>query len=292
MNICRNITTQNASLNMSNLFDKYRYSLLKIDVTDTYVFADIFDDEKYIKHVQSNNVEELLDLAVIRFWEDNPKIKTFSDWESEAEEGATEYQIISPQGTIFRGCMLLYDSRIMGAIYLMRLNHGGQKRKGDGYPYLEHPLEVGYMLWRQRLPGEVVAAGLCHDLLEDTKCTEAEILDACGDEVLRIVKAVSNDETLSDKKDWEKKKAKYVETVRAGGEKAIAVSIADKIANLHSFLNQYEKEGPALWKKFNRGKDKKVWFEKKVLQMARKEWSHSSLDELESLIVKLEETKE
>ena len=66
----------------------------------------------------------------------------------------------------------------------------------------------------------------------------------------------------------------------------------DKIANLHSFFAQYKKEGPALWKKFNCGKEKKIWFEKEVLKMARKHWKHPMLDELERLIKKLEQTTE
>ena len=137
-----------------------------------------------------------------------------------------------------------------------------------------------------------MTAAFCHDLLEDTKCTEAEIKEKCGREVLRIVKAVSNDESLSDKKDWEKKKAKYVQTVRAGGEKAIAVSVMDKICNLQSFFDQYEKEGPSLWKKFNRGKDKKVWFEKEVIKMAKKNWNHQLLSTLEELVDMLEKLPE
>ncbi len=270
---------------------KHRYSLLKIDVTDTLPIADFFDDDHYVGFQNSDNLEELLDLAVVGFWKLNPTMKTYEDWETKAEDGGFDFQITAGKRIIFRSSLLLADPRIMGAIYLVRDFHSGQVRKGDGFPYLEHPLEVGYRLWRDKFPGDVVAAGFCHDLLEDTKCTEDEIKEKCGDEVLRIVKAVSNDESLSDKKDWEKKKEKYIMSVKNGGEKAIAVSIVDKISNLYSFFDQYEKEGPALWKKFNRGKDKKVWFEKEVMSMARSNWKHPLLDELEKLISKLEQTQ-
>jgi len=33
---------------MTSPFDKYRYGLLKIDVTDTFILADGFDDENYL----------------------------------------------------------------------------------------------------------------------------------------------------------------------------------------------------------------------------------------------------
>lgn len=276
---------------MSNAFDKYRYELLKIDVTDTNIFVDLFDDEKYLDCIRSNNIEELLDYAIINFSKDNPSMKSYSDWEHNVEDGATEFEIVHPHGAIFRSSMILLPG-VMGAISLIRTYHGGQTRKGDSFPYLEHPLEVGYKLWRSKFPNDVVVAGFCHDLLEDSKCSEKEILEKCSSDVLTIVKAVSNDEALSDKKDWEKKKEKYIKSVEAGGIEAITVSVMDKICNLQSFFDQYEKEGPVLWKKFNRGRDKKLWFEKAVLQMAKKHWKHPLLSQFESLVRKLEKTEE
>lgn len=241
--------------------------------------------------IRSNNIEELLDSAVINFSKENPAMKSYSDWEKNAEDGATEFEITHPHGAIFRSSMIILPG-VMGAIFLIRSYHGGQTRNGDGFSYLEHPLEVGYNLWKNKFPIDVVVAGFCHDLLEDTNCTEKEILKNCGSEVLAIVKAVSNDEALSDKKDWEKKKEKYIASVQEGGEKAIAISIMDKICNLQSFFDQYEKEGPQLWKEFNRGKEKKLWFEKAVLAMARKNWKHPMLDQFKSLVRKLEKTEE
>lgn len=271
---------------------KHRYSLLKIDVTDTIPFADFFDDNHYVGFQNSEKIEELLDIAVIGFWKLNPNIKTYTDWETKAENGGYDFQLVADKKIIFRSSLLVTDPRIMGAILLIRDYHSKQIRKGDGFAYLEHPLEVGYRLWRDRFPGDVVTAGFCHDLLEDTKCSEDEIKEKCGEEVLRLVRAVSNDEELSDKKDWEKKKEKYVLSVQNGGEKAIAISIMDKICNLESFFDQYKLEGPSIWKKFNRGKDKKLWFEKSVYEMAKKQWDHPLLQRFEILIRQLEKTGE
>lgn len=184
------------------------------------------------------------------------------------------------------------NNLIQNAAELAWKYHKDQTRKGDVSPYIIHPIMVSTILAKNGFGDETISAGYCHDLLEDTDCQEDELEKACGAEVLRIVKAVSNDKNLSDKKDWEKKKEKYIETVRAGGEKAIAVSIADKIANLYSFFDQYQKEGPSLWKKFNRGKEKKVWFEKAVLKMAKENWESPLLYELEKLIGFLEKTNE
>lgn len=267
------------------------YSLAKIDVMDSYPLADIFDDEKYTILEESDDVASLVKLAIGGFKAENPKFTSYEQWINEAEDGGFEFIVVSKGKELFRASIILVDPMIPGAIFLALEYHGKQIRKGDGHPYLEHPLDVAHILWRNKFPSEIIAAGYCHDLLEDTSCEESKISDVCGSEVLRIVKAVSNDESLSDKKDWELKKTKYVESVRLGGEKAIAVSVADKISNLHSFFEQYEIEGPSLWTKFNRGKDKKVWFEKEVIKMVRTNWNNPLISELENLVEKLEKTE-
>lgn len=234
--------------------DQSRYHLSKVGDTPS-------------QGVYSENIEKLLDQVL-----------------SEKKK----YIITNLDRTIFDSDILSSPS-VFNAISLARKYHYGQKRKGDGYPYIEHPLEVGYTLWKNKFSDDIIAAGFCHDLLEDTACPQDEISTNCTAEVLRIVKAVSNDESLSDPKDWEKKKEKYIKTVESGGESAIAVCIADKICNLKSFFWQYQKIGPELWKKFNRGREKKIWFEKAVHLMSAKHWVHPLLDQHKTLIKQLEE---
>ena len=65
---------------MKKPFDIYRYGLLKIDVTDTYIKADSFDNKKYLDCIRSNNIEELLDYAVINFSKENPEMKSYFSW--------------------------------------------------------------------------------------------------------------------------------------------------------------------------------------------------------------------
>jgi (p)ppGpp synthase/HD superfamily hydrolase len=161
--------------------------------------------------------------------------------------------------------------------------HSDQTRKGDGKPYLVHILGVATNLAKHGFSDETIAAGYCHDLLEDTACPEQDIIDACGEEVLATVKAVSNDESLS----WEEKKKKYIETVRAGSEAAKAVCLVDKMHNMQSLINAHAEQGDALWAKFNRGKKEKLWFEEAVLEMLKETWKHPLLKEYEAMIEKM-----
>lgn len=158
--------------------------------------------------------------------------------------------------------------------------HGGQTRKVDGSPYLPHPVMVAVMLAQNGFSDETIAAGFCHDLLEDTKCSEEEIVNACGKKVLEIVQAVSN----QDLKDWKKKKLLYIESVRKGPIEAKAVCCADKIHNMRSMIDAYSHFKPEeFWKKFNAGRGDKEWFEKEVLKMLKKTWNHPMISELEKL---------
>ena len=52
--------------------------------------------------------------------------------------------------------------------------HEGQFRK-SGEPYVQHPIEVAYILATLHTSPSTIAAGLMHDVLEDTDMTKAEM---------------------------------------------------------------------------------------------------------------------
>lgn len=170
------------------------------------------------------------------------------------------------------------------AIALAVHYHAGAERKADHSPYIVHPLMVGTQLAKHGFSDEVIAAGFCHDLLEDTNCPPEKIEKVCGPKVLEIVKAVSNDERLSDPKDWIRKKKAYIASVRNGPEGAKAVCLVDKIHNLTSLLHAYKTQGKEVWKHFHRGKKDKVWFESAVLSMLQETWNHPLIGYYATLI--------
>ncbi len=198
-----------------------------------------------------------------------------------------EYSI----GVIFRASMLV-EQQVAEAFDLAVRYHYKQKRKGDGKQYIIHIMMISQMLYdlflQRKVDRATLLAGICHDLLEDTTCSEEEIIKVCGQEVLDIVKAVSNDPELDDTKYWEQKKEDYIKSVEAGGEKAMMVALCDKMVNMQSLFAQYDIEGSGVWSHFNRGKEKKVWFEKNVLTMLQKHLTSSQVGEYEKMIVKLE----
>jgi guanosine-3',5'-bis(diphosphate) 3'-pyrophosphohydrolase len=169
---------------------------------------------------------------------------------------------------------------IQKATEIMIIAHGDQTRKTDGSPYNNHPQAVADILKENSFSDTVIAAGLCHDVLEDTDYSPEKLKEELGQEVFELVSALSENESL----EWEERKEKYVEQIKNSSEGAKAISICDKIHNLSSLIDGHAKMGPEVWNKFNRGKEKKMWFENKMLEMFQVNWSHPLIAKYETLL--------
>ncbi len=68
--------------------------------------------------------------------------------------------------------------------------HAGQKRQ-SGEPYVEHCLEVAFVLAELHMDSTTIAAGLVHDVVEDTSFTLEDVRREFGDEVAELVDGVT-----------------------------------------------------------------------------------------------------
>ena len=166
--------------------------------------------------------------------------------------------------------------------------HDGQVRKSDNSPYIIHPIMVSQILKDHNFTEEVTAAALVHDVLEDTDVPRERLVEELGESVVIIVDAVSEDTAL----EWEERKELYVKAVAEASEGIKAVSIADKIHNAESVINDYKTKGKEVWAPFNRGKDKKIWFEELLFTEVSKTWSHPLLERYKKAIDKMKELEE
>ena len=76
------------------------------------------------------------------------------------------------------------------AYYFGKKAHDGQFRK-SGEPYVQHPIEVAYILAGLHTSPSTIAAGLMHDVLEDTDMTKEEMANMFSPEVASIVDGVT-----------------------------------------------------------------------------------------------------
>jgi (p)ppGpp synthase/HD superfamily hydrolase len=105
--------------------------------------------------------------------------------------------------------------------------HAGQVRDGDHAPFVLHPLEVGSLLSLAGYADRVVAAGVLHDVLEDTATDDAELAERFGSGVSALVRAVSEDPSIHDE---QLRKAALRSKVARGPVEAAAVFAADKVS--------------------------------------------------------------
>jgi (p)ppGpp synthase/HD superfamily hydrolase len=107
--------------------------------------------------------------------------------------------------------------------------HARQRRQSDGAAFIEHPLEVAGLLHDAGCSDVVVAAGLLHDVVEDSHVTVAELTWRFGPEVANLVQAVTEDSTVES---YRHRKRMLREQVRATGGDAALIFAADKIAKV------------------------------------------------------------
>lgn len=107
--------------------------------------------------------------------------------------------------------------------------HAGQRRKIDGAPFIEHPLEVAWLLYEQGAPDHVIAAGILHDTIEKTGAEVGELRRRFGARVTRLVLALSEDPAIPT---YARRKAALRAQVDAAGAEALMVFAADKISKV------------------------------------------------------------
>jgi (p)ppGpp synthase/HD superfamily hydrolase len=133
--------------------------------------------------------------------------------------------------------------------------HHGQKRKYTGVDYVTHPFAVKDIILNHfgpKVKKEILVAAILHDMLEDTLYTESQMLVDFGSEVTDIVKAVTNDKSIGNRKERKLSEEILFATIpHPTREWAYVVRLADIYHNTPS-IALYDKN---FWKVYKREKE-------------------------------------
>ncbi|MBK9242044.1 MAG: bifunctional (p)ppGpp synthetase/guanosine-3',5'-bis(diphosphate) 3'-pyrophosphohydrolase [Acidobacteria bacterium] len=128
------------------------------------------------------------------------------------------------------------DTELLRRAYVFSAyEHKGQVRR-SGEPYLVHPLEVADLLADMRLDVVAVAAGLLHDIVEDTPNTIEKIRELFGEEVAHVVEGVTKLSALQFASSEERQAETFRKMLLAMVDdiRVILVKLADRLHNMRT----------------------------------------------------------
>jgi GTP diphosphokinase / guanosine-3',5'-bis(diphosphate) 3'-diphosphatase len=120
--------------------------------------------------------------------------------------------------------------------------HRGQVRH-SGEPYLIHPLAVADFLADMKLDAVAIAAGLLHDVVEDTLTTIERIRELFGPEVAHVVEGVTKISAIPFSSSEERQAENFRKMLLAMVDdiRVILVKLADRLHNMRT-LNHLSEE--------------------------------------------------
>ena len=154
--------------------------------------------------------------------------------------------------------------------------HGDQYRKNSDeealkIPYLTHLIDVMSLLIQVGASDDQLIAGLLHDALEDQpvtpdgQVTQMVISEMFGTRVLELVEAAT-DGSAGENRDsttWKSRKQGHLDEMAlhlTADPQALLVPLADKLANGQAIVNDLHHVGPAVWNRFNAGREEVIWY--------------------------------
>lgn len=154
--------------------------------------------------------------------------------------------------------------------FAARKHHGQMRRETEPLPYITHPFSIALLVAEDGAHDDVVTAALLHDTLEDTDTTREEIAEAFNERVAHLVESVSEiKERNGTKIDWKERKVQYLATLEQASDDAVLIAIADKIDNIESKLEAFEREGDAFLKRWKQPSEEYLWYHGEALRIAQ-----------------------
>ncbi len=113
--------------------------------------------------------------------------------------------------------------------------HAGQLRH-SGKPYFTHCSSVGVILSQWKMDSRTIAAGLLHDVIEDTEISRTDIVEKFGEEVTALVEGVSNLSGMKFSSRMEKQAENFMKMFLSIAKdlRVIIIKFADRLHNMNT----------------------------------------------------------
>lgn len=156
------------------------------------------------------------------------------------------------------------ENIIEKALMFATLAHAGQVRKGEpNIPAIIHPIAVANILKEDGADNNLIAAGLLHDVVEDTKYTLKDIERNFGQDISHLVNVASEPDKS---KSWEERKEHKIQSSRMLSLREKKLLTADKIHNVEDMGRSFKQKGFKDFSAFNRGEEKQEWYYRNIYE--------------------------
>lgn len=132
--------------------------------------------------------------------------------------------------------------------YAKKLHEGQYRQSGE--PYINHPLNVAYILADMHADRDTICAGLLHDVLEDTEITKEDIAHDFNQNVANLVAGVTklSKMNFSSKQDQNLANTRKIITGITEDVRIIIIKLADRLHNMRTlqFKSEFKQKENAL----------------------------------------------
>ena len=129
-----------------------------------------------------------------------------------------------------------YDMELIDRAYhLADDSHSGQKRL-SGDSYISHPVAVACILVELGMDSESIAAGLLHDVVEDTPITLEQISKGFGEDIAKLINGVTKLGRIpySSREEQQAENIRKMLIAMAEDIRVIIIKLADRLHNMRT----------------------------------------------------------
>lgn len=160
------------------------------------------------------------------------------------------------------------------AIHFVFLAFNNQKRIKEDINLTFHSISVATMLLEEKCDYDTILIGLLHDILEDTNYTYNDLKNKFGIKVADNVLLLSEKNEISD---FKTRKKEFITRISEAADNIILVEIADKLHNLLSDYELYQKNGQNALATLNTTYEMNKWYYLEMLKLFERRITNSNL---------------
>lgn len=143
-----------------------------------------------------------------------------------------------------------YDMAVIDRAYQLALTSHQDQKRLSGAPYISHPVAVACILVELGMDTESIAAGLLHDVVEDTPVNLEQIKKSFGPEIANLIDGVTKLGRIpySSREEQQAENLRKMLIAMADDIRVIIIKLADRLHNMRTieFMSPQKQRDKAL----------------------------------------------